>query len=52
MHVVRDVQPEQLVPCPPPGFSQAAPDVACSVRSSQAHWPAEENVWFACTEIQ
>ena len=52
MHVPRGAQTEQAVPWPPPGFCQAAGEVACSVRSSQAHCPADEKVWFACTEIQ
>ena len=52
MHAERTAQEEQVVPCPPPGFCQAAGEVDCSVRFSQAHCPADENGWFACTEIQ
>jgi hypothetical protein len=49
---VRRSQARQAKPWPPPGFCQAAPVFACSVRFVQNHWPALEKLCTACTESQ
>src|SRR4029453_17907702 len=39
-------------PNPPPGFCQAAGELACTVRSVQPHWPFGSAGWGGCTETQ
>jgi hypothetical protein len=52
MQAERAAQATQPTPWAPPGFCQAAGAVDCSVRFVQPHCPADENGWFAWTEIQ